>query len=47
MVGAAIRASGYYIMLCTHRYTQREREARRVRIRDAIVARASLSTTTR
>ena len=36
IVRSAIEASGYYILLCAHRYVQREIEARKARIRDAI-----------
>ena len=35
-VRSAIKADGYYIMLCARRHVQREIEARKVRIRDAI-----------
>ena len=35
-VRSTIEAGGYYIMLCAHRYVQREIEARKARIRDAI-----------
>lgn len=36
IVRSALEAGGHYIMLCAHRYVQREIEARKTRIRDAV-----------